>query len=657
VTTSSRESPEGNEKYRSIFEHAAVSLWEEDISRLRSKLDEMRSGGGFSLRAHVTAHPEFVQEAARLIEVTDVNRACLLLFEAERREQLLGPLDVVLDTVSRTALGDTILAIDEGKTDFEIESSAVTLKGRKLSLIVKTHIPSADAAYPRMIVSLIDITARKEAEKRERTGAIILHSIIESFPDSIFVKDASLRMVLCNRALSRAIGREPKDTYGKTDVENGWSVELVKGSREKGIIGWESDDLAALSGRTVQVAEEPTDFDNGVRYFDTSKFPLRDDDGTIIGLVGIGRDVTERKKLEAKNQRLATLVDSADDAIVGLDLDRRITVWNRGAERLYGYAAVEMIGASTSVLIPPELEDEARTFRERLTRGEQLSHIETTRLRKDGARIIVSLTLSGIRDGEGRIVGMASVARDITAQKALQSRISRAERLESLAILAGGVAHHFNNINSVVLGYLELIRSGGLPARLASYAEAASAAVERASGITGSLLALTEPAGMQSNTVQLDILARAALQSHQKRLEEEHIQLVLHLDVTPPVSGSESRWRFVVSRIIDNAMDSLQDRMVRTVTVRTGVTNDCAFLEIEDTGCGIAEEDLPRIFSPFFSTKGEWAPPTSPQAKLKGVGLSLAISNTTVSEYGGMIEVRSRKEAGSVFRILAPFAR
>ena len=230
--------------------------------------------GGISLRAHLAAHPEFIQEALRLIEVTDVNQACLSLFEADSKEDLLGPLTMVLDAVSRAAMADTILAIDEGKNDIEAESSARTLKGRGLSLIVKSHIPPAHAAYNRMLVSLIDITARKEAEKRELQGASLLRSIIDNSPDSIFVKDNSLRMVLCNTALARAIGKDPQDTYGKSDIENGWSADLVKGNPEKGILGWERDDLAALSGKTVEAGDEPTNFEEGIRYYHTVKFPL-----------------------------------------------------------------------------------------------------------------------------------------------------------------------------------------------------------------------------------------------------------------------------------------------------------------------------------------------------------------------------------------------
>ena len=315
-----------------------------------------------------------------------------------------------------------------------------------------------------------------------------------------------------------------------------------------------------------------------------------------------------------------------------------------------------MIGSATSALIPPELEEEARRMRERLMRGEQITHFETTRLRKDGSKAVVSLTLAAMRDADDTFVGMASIARDITAQKALQAQLNRAQRLESLATLAGGVAHQFNNINAIVRGYLEMMQSEReLPARIAAYVEAACAGVQRAVDITDRLLALTEPAG-PSRTLRLDVLVRALLPLHEKRMEKEEVRLALDLAETPMVQGDEVRIRFVFSSLIVNALDSLLDRPVRMVSVRTGCAKDACYFEVADTGCGIPEEDLPRIFSPFFSAKGEWAPPGSPQARLKGVGLSLAISSSTVSEYGGSIDVKSTKGTGSTFRVLLPLA-
>jgi len=330
-------------------------------------------------------------------------------------------------------------------------------------------------------------------------------------------------------------------------------------------------------------------------------------------------------------------------------------VWSKGAERLYGYSAAEMIGAPTASLIPSALEDEARLIREKIMRGEQITHFETTRLRKDGSKIIVSLTLSAIRDAQGRIVGMASVARDVTEQKAVQAQLNRAQRLESLATLARGVAHQFNNINTAVMGYLAVLRSEkSLPTRLATFVKAASAGVQKAVDITDRLLALTEPAGV-STIFPLDVLARSLVTLNEKRIKDEEVLLVLNLAATR-VEGDEGRLKFVLSSLIGNALDSLLDRPVRMLRVTTGCTKDTAYFEVEDSGCGIPEEDMPRIFSPFFSAKGEWAPPGSPQAKLKGVGLSLAISSSTVSEYGGRIDVQSTTGVGSTFKVVMPLA-
>ena len=359
--------------------------------------------------------------------------------------------------------------------------------------------------------------------------------------------------------------------------------------------------------------------------------------------------------MEARNQELATLLDSADDAIVGTDLDRRITVWNTGAERTYGYSAEETIGATLSSLIPPELEEETRIIRERVMLGEQVTNFETTRLRKDGSRITIAMTLSAIRDAAGKIVGMASTARDVTARKALEAQLSRVQRLESLATLSGGVAHQFNNINTVIKGYLDLIGSEkGLPPRFTAYVEAALEGVQRAVAITDRLLMLTEPRSAASTTVHLDVLARTIVSLQEKRMEDEDVRLVLELSSVPPVAVDESHLKFVLSSLIDNALDSLIDRPVRTLTIRTGCTRDGSYLDVEDSGCGIPEINVPRLFMPFYSAKGEWAPTGSPQARLKGVGLSLAVSNMAISEYGGRIEVQSTVGAGSTFRVILP---
>jgi PAS domain S-box-containing protein len=495
-----------------------------------------------------------------------------------------------------------------------------------------------------------DITERKRAERKLEQERALFSTVIDNLPDHIYLKDRESRFVLANKPLALWMGAAaPEELVGKTDHDL-FPRELADKFR--------GDELQIIESRQslINLEETTRSASGSIHSVLTTKIPLIDQQGVVTGIVGIGRNITERRQAEEKNIRLATLVESSMDAIVGLDMDRIVTSWNKGAESVYGYSAKEAIGKPSSLFMPPELEDEALQLRGKVNRGEHIESFETQRKRKDGTLMHVSLTLSPIRNADGEIVGTASIARDITEQKALQARIMRAQRLESLGTLAGGIAHQFNNINTVVGGYLELARGEKrLPARLASYVEAAYAGLQKAVAITDRLLGLTEPGG-SSNALRLDVLARTLLSLHEKRIEEEKVRLVLNLAETPPVEGNEVRLRFVLSSLISNALDSLLDRPVRMMSLRTGSTKDAAYIEVEDSGCGIPEEDLPRIFSPFFSAKGEWAPPGSPQARLKGVGLSLAISGMMVSEYGGRIDVQSTKGAGSTFKVLMPLA-
>jgi len=680
---------------------------------------------------------------------------------------------------ARKAAEDERRIIQTGEPLVEMEER-VTYRDRPDAWHITTKMPLRSRAGQIIGTFGIshDITARRAAERRAQESANLLDAIMESSPDSIFVKDTSLRMVLCNASLARAIGKTPQETYGKTDSENGWSADLVE--------SWEKGDRIVLDGGTVQVTDELSEVEGEVHYYDTRKFPLRGADGAIIGIMGIGRDVTERhraeaalarerrlfdllmenlpdyiylkdrqsrfirtsrshaialglhdpaeavgktdfdfygpesarqeyedeqqiirtgtplvdieeretyrdradtwvittkmpyrdergeiagtfgishditprKRLEEKNQQLAALVEFSDDAIVGLDPERKVTVWNRGAERMYGYSAAEAIGSLTSTFIPPELEEEARLIREKVLRGEPVEHFETTRVRKGGQRIVVSLTLSAVRDQEGKIIGMASVARDVTAEKEIQAQLNRVQRLESLATLASGVAHQFNNINTIVQGYLDLLRlDRELPPRLESYVAAGLAAVHRAGDITDRLQTMTQPAGDPLATVRLDELARSILPSFEARIEADRVRLELDLAETPPAAGESSRVKLACSSLLANALDSLLERPLKLVNLRTGRAKDSAFFEVRDTGCGIPKRDLSRLFSPFFSGKGEWAPPGSAQAGVKGLGLSLAISSAVISDYGGRIEVDSTEGTGSVFRIWLPLAK
>jgi len=180
--------------------------------------------------------------------------------------------------------------------------------------------------------------------------------------------------------------------------------------------------VVGLANHTVLIARDGTE-----RPIDDSAAPILDDSGSMIGAVLVFRDVTQRKRAEENQARLAAIVECSDDAIVSKSLDGVVRSWNAGAERLFGYTAAEAIGQSITIILPPDRLDEERSILERLRRGERIEHFETVRVAKNGRLLNISLTISPIRDGEGRITGASKVARDITHRTEVEAALRRSE--------------------------------------------------------------------------------------------------------------------------------------------------------------------------------------------------------------------------------------
>jgi PAS domain S-box-containing protein len=155
--------------------------------------------------------------------------------------------------------------------------------------------------------------------------------------------------------------------------------------------------------------------------------PIRDENGAIVGVVNFFDDITERKRAEDVQRRLAAIVESSDDGIVSKDLNGIITSWNAGAQQIFGFAPEEAIGQAITLIIPAELQHEEKQILSRLRNGERIDHYETIRVKKDGSRLHVSLTISPLRNSEGRVVGASKIVRDITEQKRIQEAIKESE--------------------------------------------------------------------------------------------------------------------------------------------------------------------------------------------------------------------------------------
>lgn len=250
-------------------------------------------------------------------------------------------------------------------------------------------------------------------------GGIRLEDVIGALPAAIYTTDADGRITFYNEAAAELWGCHPE--IGKSEFCGSWKLYWPDGSP---LPHGECPMAVALKEQRIvrgieAVAERP---DGTLVNFVPYPTPLFDDSGILVGAVNMLIDITDRKRAEADAQQLASIVESSDDAIISKDLDGIITSWNRGAERLFGYSAEEVIGKPVTILISADRQHEEPEILARLRRGERIEQYDTVRRRKDGSLIDISLTVSPIKATYGRIIGASKIARDVTERKRVQEQ-------------------------------------------------------------------------------------------------------------------------------------------------------------------------------------------------------------------------------------------
>lgn len=363
-----------------------------------------------------------------------------------------------------------------------------------------------------------------------------------------------------------------------------------------------------------------------------------------------------RRRTEEHNRQLAILVDSSDDAIVSRTLDDVILTWNRGAVKIYGYAEAEMVGRPMSLLVPTDRQEEIEAIDGQLRRGESVPPFETVRRRKDGHEIEVAITVSPIRDAGGRVIGAVSVARDITEQKHLAAQFLRAQRLDSVGKLAGGIAHDLNNILSPIMMGVPLLRMDVADPKAQSILDTMEASVRRGAQIIRHILVFSRG----------EELAQGPIQSrHLVREIAEMLEQTLPKSITVQGSFPRDLWLIkadatqmhqVFLNLCVNARDAMPHGGVLTLSGENVELGAAAGLPpeakpgryvvwtVSDTGTGIAPEHLSRIFEPFFTTK----------ELDKGTGLGLSTVRDIVRGHGGFVQVTSQPGEGTRFRVYLP---
>lgn len=247
---------------------------------------------------------------------------------------------------------------------------------------------------------------------------------------------------------------------------------------------------------------------------------------------------------------------------------------------------------------------------------------------------------------------------DLSALKQAEQSVIRAERLAAVGTMTAGIAHEFNNAHQIALGFAELaLRRPGIEAGLKKNLESIHSALGRARDISRQLLAFSGESAATVAELRLETVLTGVLNLIRRELESSGVVLVADLKSVPAVLMDGGQIGQVALNLLINAQHALLERPQQKITVRTGADEAGAFFSIADTGCGIPLEAQALIFSPFFSTKGEFAGTGSPQAKVKGTGLGLSVSQAIVQNHGGSIQVISVPGQGSTFTVRLPLAK
>ena len=346
--------------------------------------------------------------------------------------------------------------------------------------------------------------------------------------------------------------------------------------------------------------------------------------------------------------RLAAIVASSDDAIVSKNLDGVIQSWNASAERMFGYTAVEAIGRHISLIIPEDrLPEEAHVLKQ-VRAGIGVAHYETVRRHKDGSAVEISLTVSPIRDENGTIVGASKIARDITEQKRLRRQADEASRAkdEFLAMLS----HELRTPLNAVGGYILMLRQGKLDdaQREKAYdviARNAESLTQLVSDLLDSSQVVTGRIRMEFKELDLSQLVTQSLDTIRPSADAKQLRLDARLPPSFPYTGDSQRLLQILWNLLTNAVKFTPRGGTITVTLieRPGI----ATLTVSDTGAGLPENSLQRVFRRFW--QGEDGKPGT------GLGLGLALARHFVELHGGTISAASAGLGlGSTFTIDLP---
>lgn len=476
----------------------------------------------------------------------------------------------------------------------------------------------------------------------------------DSITELISITDMDGNVVRANRTFMEAFGLDWEELRKRK------YRELFSGTDSKEIKSLNGDNASSLNALPEEIVKDG-------RTFMVSAFPYNYPEADFRGIILVARDITERKRLEEERENLISELrnslgkvsrsqkmwrdtfDGIGDLISVHDKDFNIIKVNRAFADYFGLSPKDVINKKCYEFFhgegaPPSSCPHVTTLKERRTAETEVLDARTGRI------LHISTYPFNISDDahDADMQGSIHIAKDITEEREKEMRLIMSERLAALGQLASGVAHEINNplasIAGCAEGLLSRIKKGNADRELfENYLNIIEEEVSRCKNITTSILSFVRKPGYERKQVSVQDILEKAVEAvgFQGRLKEIEVIKRFAKDA-PPVYGNEGELRQVFLSVITNALDAMEDK--GTLTIATDVADGRVSVKIGDTGIGIPDEHLSRIFAPFFTTKSERG----------GTGLGLSIAHKIIVNHGGSIQVSSERGRGSTFEILMP---
>jgi PAS domain S-box-containing protein len=543
----------------------------------------------------------------------------------------------------------TAKAMVDGGT-YEIDHRIIRPDGATRFVHEEAHIVCDPKTGKRLkMVGIVqDITERKQREEELRISEQRFTQAFESAPIGMALVATDGHWLKVNHALCNLIGYTPDELMQKTfqDITHPEDLDEDMGHVHQMLAG---------EIHYYQMEKRYIHKDGHVVRVLLSVSLVRDDQGTPLYFISQIQDITERKTSEQKMAEQAALIDQARDAIIVRDLDLKILFWNKGAERLYGWTVEEALGRSATELFYPGVEkfnEAMKVLSEKGAWSGEIEHVTRT-----GKPIVAEARWTLLRDADDQPKSVLCINTDITERRRIEYHLLRAQRMESIGTLAGGIAHDLNNLLAPIIMGVDLLKHFGLDGASKRVVDDIERSAKRGSSLVKKVLAFAR--GVEGSRQVLRVKEIIGeLESIITNTFPKDIELVVTItDEALAISADPTQLDQVLLNLCVNSRDAMPQGGRISVSVETVMIDESheilhpgivagryVCISVADTGSGIPPENMEKIFDPFFTTK-ELA---------KGTGLGLAITMGIVRSHGGFLTASSEVGSGTTFKVYLP---